>query len=111
MVMNLGKDLLSSLGYTVLSAATPSEAIRMAENKGDSIALLLTDVIMPEMNGKELADQLKASFPSLKCLFMSGYPAETIVHQGMVDPDVLLIPKPFLRKDLAAKVREALRRD
>ncbi|MGV1099701.1 ATP-binding protein [Thiovibrio sp. JS02] len=111
MVMNLGRSLLSDLGYKVLSAATPGEAIRLAAEHGDDIRLLITDVIMPEMNGGELAARLRADGSGLKCLFISGYPADVIAHQGILDKGVLFIPKPFVKRELAFKVHEALTRN
>lgn len=108
MVMDYGKHLLITLGYKVLTAATPKEAIGLAEKQGDSIDLLLTDVIMPEMNGGELAGLLMKAAPNMKCLFMSGYSAEFISKQGVLDKEVLLIQKPFTKKELAVKIRKAL---
>jgi two-component system cell cycle sensor histidine kinase/response regulator CckA len=68
----------------------------------------MTDVVMPEMNGRELAKKILSRFPRLKCLFMSGYTANVIAHHGVLDEGVYFIQKPFSRKDLAAKVREVL---
>jgi FixJ family two-component response regulator len=70
--------------------------------------LLLTDVVMPEMNGNSLADHLRALFPGLRCLFMSGYTANVIAHHGVLDKGVCFIEKPFTRHTLATKIREAL---
>ena len=70
--------------------------------------LLITDVVMPEMNGRDLAERLQSRYPGMKCLFMSGYTADVIAHQGVLDEGVNFIQKPFSMKDLAAKVREAL---
>jgi two-component system cell cycle sensor histidine kinase/response regulator CckA len=100
--------MLERLGYTVLAAGTPSEAIRLAGEHVDAIRLVLTDVVMPEMNGKELAEKLRSIHPSLKCLYMSGYTAEVIAHHGVLDKGVSMIQKPFSLGDLAAKVRDAL---
>ncbi|MDD2467841.1 MAG: PAS domain S-box protein [Desulfobulbus sp.] len=102
------KRLLESLGYTVLSAASPSKALNLAKNHIGEIHLLLTDVIMPEMNGRDLAHQLVGLCPRTKHLFMSGYTAEVIAHQGILDKGVNFIQKPLSKKDLAAKVREIL---
>jgi DNA-binding NtrC family response regulator len=68
----------------------------------------MTDVILPEMNGRDLAKQIKAIRPAMKCLFMSGYTADVIAHRGMLDEGVQFIPKPFSMRELAAKVRTAL---
>jgi two-component system cell cycle sensor histidine kinase/response regulator CckA len=75
---------------------------------GIQIDLLMTDVIMPEMNGRDLAKRLLSFYPSIKRLFMSGYTANLIAHHGVLDKGVNFIQKPFSNKDLAAKVREAL---
>jgi two-component system cell cycle sensor histidine kinase/response regulator CckA len=103
----IGK-ILERQGYTVLSAGTPGEAIRLAREYAGEIHLLMTDVIMPEMNGRDLARILLSMFPRLKRLFASGYTANVIAHQGVLDDGVHFIQKPFSRKSLAAKVREAL---
>ena len=104
----VAKRLLESLGYTVLSAAGPGEALRMVENHQGEIQLLLTDVIMPGMNGRDLAHRLSTLYPSMKYLFMSGYTAEVITHQGVLDEGVHFIQKPLSKKDLAAKIRKVL---
>lgn len=70
--------------------------------------MLVTDVVMPEMNGRELADHIKAICPEIQCLFMSGYPANVIAHRGVLDQGLDFIQKPFSKKELAAKVRRTL---
>ena len=100
--------VLERLGYTVLAASTPGEAIRLAEAHAGEIHLLMTDVVMPEMNGRDLARRLLSLRPRLKCLFMSGYTADVIAHHGVLDEGVHFIQKPFSVEDLAAKVRDAL---
>lgn len=107
-ILDMGKQLLEMLGYRVLAAGTPGEAIRLAEDHIGEIYLLLTDVIMPEMNGRELAKKLLSLYPDLKRLFMSGYPADIIANHGVLDEGVQFIQKPFSLDALAAKVREAL---
>ncbi len=107
-ILDLGKELLEMQGYRVLTAATPGKAIRLAEEHCGEIHLLLTDVIMPEMNGRELAQKLLSLYPGLKCLFMSGYTADIIAHHGVLDEGVHFLQKPFSLDALAAKVREAL---
>ncbi len=102
------KGIVKKLGYTVLSAITPFEAISLAEKYDGKIHLLITDVIMPEMNGRELAERLMSLYPDLRCLFMSGYTADVIAHHGILDKGVHFIQKPFSRKDLAKSVRKAL---
>jgi len=107
-ILDLGRQLLEMQGYRVLAAATPGEAIRLAEEHIGEIHLLLTDVVMPEMNGRELAKKLLSLYPGLKRLFMSGYTADVIAHHGVLDEEVHFIQKPFSLDALAAKVRDAL---
>jgi len=107
-ILKMGKALLENLGYAVLASANPIEALTLARKHFDKIHLLVTDVVMPDMNGRELADRLQRIFPNLKILFMSGYTANMIAHQGVLDEGVNFIQKPFSNQDLAAKVREAL---
>ncbi|MBI9084848.1 MAG: PAS domain S-box protein [Desulfobacterales bacterium] len=110
-IMELGTRMLNDLGYSVLSATIPGEAIRLAKEHAGEINLLVTDVVLPEMNGRELSEQLKIPCPNLKILFMSGYTANVIAHRGVLEDGVCFMPKPFSKKDLAAKVREALDND
>ncbi|MFA4916935.1 MAG: PAS domain S-box protein [Syntrophales bacterium] len=107
-VMEITTMILEKLGYKVLAALTPGEAIRLAEKYAGEILLLLTDVVMPDMNGRDLAKKLLSLYPNLKCLFMSGYTANVIAHHGVLDAGVHFIQKPFSMKDLAAKVCEVL---
>jgi CheY-like chemotaxis protein len=100
--------LLEALGYTVLAAETPEEAQRLAGAHSGPIHLLITDVIMPGMNGPDLAGILAATHPKLKCLFMSGYTADVMLHRGTLKEGMPFLPKPFSRNDLARKVREVL---
>jgi PAS domain S-box-containing protein len=100
--------MLEKQGYTVLPANTPGEAIRLVREYPGHIDLLLTDMIMPEMNGRDLAGNLLSIHPDLKCLFMSGYTANLIAHHGVLDQGVHFIQKPFSLKNLAAKLRETL---
>ena len=100
--------MLEGYGYRVLAASTPGEALRMAITHVGGIHLLLTDLIMPEMNGRDLADAMIAQDPDILCLFMSGYTDNGIVHQGILDEGVHFIQKPFSNQDLAKKVREVL---
>ena len=110
-LLGIARRVLERLGYTVLSASTPSEAIRLAEAHPKEIHLLMTNVLMPEMNGRDLAKRLVSDCPALKCLFMSGYPADAIAHHGVLDEGMHFIPKPFSVEDLAAKVREVLEQE
>ncbi len=107
-MLRLITRLVERLGYTVLAARSPGEAIRLATECRRPIHLLMTDVIMPEMNGRELARTLLAFCPNLKRLFMSGYTADVIAHHGVLDVGVHFIQKPMSMNDLATKVREAL---
>lgn len=108
-ILELIMLMLEKLGYTVLTAGTPGDSIRLAAGKhAGEIHLLMTDVVMPEMNGKDLAGNLLFLYPHLKRLFMSGYTADVIAHNGIMDEGVSFIQKPFSMKELATKVREAL---
>jgi PAS domain S-box-containing protein len=104
----LGKTLLERHGYQVLAARNPAEALSMAENHAGPIHLLLTDVVMPGMNGKDLRDKLDTIKTGFKCIFMSGYTANVIVHHGVLDEGIHFLQKPFSVKTLAEKVREVL---
>ncbi|HPX42609.1 MAG TPA: ATP-binding protein, partial [Candidatus Hydrogenedentes bacterium] len=108
--LNMTCTMLRRQGYTVLAAGTPGEALRLAREHPDPIDLLLTDVIMPEMNGRDLARKLEELRPGIRRVFMSGYTADVIAHHGVLSPDVLFIQKPFTMKGLADKLRDALRR-
>jgi two-component SAPR family response regulator len=92
----------------VLASSTPSNAVRLAKEHVGELNLLLTDVVMPEMNGRELSIQLQSLYPNLKILFMSGYTANVIGHRGVLEEDVCFIPKPFSKRDLAKTVRRVL---
>ena len=107
-ILNMTTIMLDQLGYTVLAASTPEEAIRLAEARPAEMHLLMTDVVMPRMNGRDLAGKLQSLSPDLKILFMSGYTADVIALNGMIDQEVHFIQKPFSMRDLAAKVRKVL---
>ncbi len=108
-VLKMTTTMLNRLGYTVLAAGTPDEAIRLVAGGIGRIDLLLTDVIMPEMNGRTLAGRLLGYQAEMKCLFMSGYTANVISHHGVLDEGVCFIQKPFSKNELATQVREALK--
>jgi CheY-like chemotaxis protein len=99
---------LRQCGYQVLEASDGDEATAAAERHAGEIHLLLTDVVMPGMNGKELSERLKAKYPNLKVLFISGYTADAIAHHGVLDPGVAFLQKPFRPEELAERIREVL---
>ena len=107
-ILKLTARMLGKFGYTVLMAGTPGEAVRLAQEHAGDIDLLMTDVVMPEMNGRDLAKNLRALYPELKRLFMSGYTADIIAIHGVVEQGVCFIQKPFTMQELAAKVRNTL---
>jgi CheY-like chemotaxis protein len=101
--------LLGRLGYTVLTAANGLEALNVTHQRATGhIDLLFTDVVMPHMSGKELADRITALYPRTKILFTSAYTETAIVHQGVLNPGITLLQKPFTPSALAHKVREVL---
>ncbi len=108
MVREITKDILEEIGYTVLTVDTPQEAVALCENRGTLVDLLLTDVVMPEMSGKELGDRIAAIRPGIKVLFMSGYTSDVIAHRGVLEKGVHFIQKPFRVKDLARKIHELI---
>jgi len=107
-ILRMTRMMLERKGYIVISAATPSEAIEKAKNPSTVIDLLMTDVVMPEMNGRDLAANVTAIHADIKLLFMSGYTANVIAHQGILDDGVVFIQKPFSMADMTMKVREIL---
>ena len=107
-VLRYAKASLETYGYHVLDAANGNAAMAVAQNYSGQIDLILTDVVLPGMNGKVLAEQLTAARPDLKVLFMSGYPADVIAHRGVLDSGVSYIPKPFSPDGLASKIQEVL---
>jgi len=109
-VRGLVVQVLRENGYNLLEAANGNEALRMAQEYAGEIHLLLTDVVMPQMGGKELADRLKTLRPNIKVLFTSGYTDNAIVHHGVLEPGIDFLQKPFSPAALAHKVREVLDR-
>jgi PAS domain S-box-containing protein len=107
-ILDMAAMLLEGQGYTVLTAGTAVEAIGLFKEHGAKIKLLITDVVMPDMNGRDLAKELKSLKPELNCLFMSGYTADVIAHHGVLDEGVNFIQKPFSLPGLSNKVREVL---
>ncbi len=99
---------LNSLGYKAMVAETPGEALKKTNQHPDDIHVLLTDVVMPGMDGRQLAQRISALKPGVKVLFMSGYTADVIAQRGVLDEGIQYLPKPFTRDDLARKLREVL---
>ncbi len=108
-VRHLARDVLEAQGYEVLRASNGQHALHVArEHKGSPISLVITDVIMPRMGGKIMAEWLKATYPHLKILFTSGYTDDAIANQGVLEPGVEFLPKPYTPATLTRKVREML---
>lgn len=106
-ILKVTRLMLERMGYNVLAASAPEDALQISKKyKPGQIDLLMTDVVMPEMNGRDLANILLKMHPDLKCLFMSGYTANVIAHHGILDEGINFINKPFSKKNLAAKLRE-----
>jgi signal transduction histidine kinase/ActR/RegA family two-component response regulator len=107
-VLELTAASLRDLGYTVLEACGAREALDRLSRDGANIDLLLTDIVMPEMNGRKLADAAIVQHPDLKVMFMTGFTKNAIVHNGVLDPGVNFIAKPFALDELSMKIREVL---
>ncbi len=107
-ILALGQRILQRLGYTVLAARNPEEALRLIEHYGAPIHLLITDVVMPGLNGRQLHERLRALQPGLKCLYMSGYTANVIAHQGILEAGVHFLQKPFTSESVGLRIREVL---
>jgi len=107
-ILDVSREMLEQLGYVVMIASTPGEALCIARDHAAEIQMLITDVVMPEMNGRDLANLIGDIKPGLKCLFISGYTANVIAHHGILDPGIHFIQKPFSMGHLAAKIREVL---
>ena len=110
-LLRLTKRTLESRGYRVLAASGAAEAIGLAEKHGEPISLILTDVVMPEMNGWELSERILSSYPKIKLMFMSGYASGIISPNGILAEGVTLLQKPFSMSALADKIRETLDRN
>jgi CheY-like chemotaxis protein len=108
-VRAISVEALKELGYGVIEAAGPGEALRLLE-QGQPVSLLFTDVVMPDMSGRELADRARDRLPGLKVLYTSGYARNAILRNGSIEPGTSLLSKPFSVDDLALKVRQALDR-
>lgn len=107
-ILKMSQRMLESLGYRVLAAGAPGEALRLVGEHRNGIHLLVTDVIMPGMNGRDLAGQMHTICPDTKTLFMSGYTADVIAHRGVLEEGAHFIQKPFSTRDLGIKVRATL---
>ncbi len=101
-------NVLTDLGYNVIQAKDGTEALQISQQKSKSIDLLVTDIMMPGLNGKELADRLWKENGDLKVIFISGYTNNVIVNRGIIDPGITFIQKPFSAKTLSIRVREVL---
>jgi len=109
-ILDVIATTLRTQGYTVLTAVTPHEALHLIQDYTGKLDLLVTDMIMPKMNGRDLAHNLLSSYPHLKVVYMSGYTANVIAQQGTLDEQVCFIQKPFSIREISLKVREALDR-
>lgn len=107
-VLQIAKEMLESIGYTVIPAASPEEAVACCENPELHIDLVLTDVIMPGMNGSELVKKIRQTRPGMKTLYMSGYTTDVIARHGILERGVMFLQKPFTMKTIADKVAQAM---
>ncbi|MGH7365324.1 MAG: GAF domain-containing protein [Candidatus Rokuibacteriota bacterium] len=107
-VRALAREVLERQGYTVLEAGDGAEALGVCETAGDRIDVILTDVVMPRMGGRELADRVRATRPAMPVLYMSGYTEDAILRHGVRDASLLLLGKPFTPAELIGKIREVL---
>ncbi len=105
-ILKITARMLEHQGCTVLAAPTPGEAMRLAREHAGEIHILMTDVVMPEINGRDLAKNLMSLYPQLKCLFMSGWGTDVIAHQGVLEPGSRFIQKPFSMEELAAALQK-----
>ena len=110
-LLRLTKTMLEGIGYSVLAASRPTQALRLAREFSGKLALLLTDIVMPDMSGRELWQEIKAIRPGLPCLYMSGYTSNVITHQGVLEDGGHFMQKPFGVRTLALNVHQILRPD
>ncbi len=110
-VRDMLREMLTDHGYTVLEAGSGSEALAVAEKADYQFDVMLTDVVMPKMNGPELAEEMGKIVPDLRVLYMSGYMDKVIVDRGVLDRDFIFIDKPFSGEAMLRKLREAIERD
>jgi len=107
-VQALAKRVLAGQGYVVLSAGSAGEAIELVEAHSGEIVLVVSDVVLPGMGGRQLVETLQAQWPAMKALYMSGYAHGAIVQHGQLDPDIAFLEKPFTPQGLSAAVRSVL---
>jgi two-component system cell cycle sensor histidine kinase/response regulator CckA len=107
-VRSVAREVLQMVGYTVLEAASGEEALQRVEQHSGAIHLLVTDVVMPGMNGRELAARLAVDYPHVQVLYLSGYTDDAIAHHGVLQAGIELLHKPFTPDALARRVREVL---
>ncbi|HEY2900780.1 MAG TPA: ATP-binding protein [Polyangia bacterium] len=107
-VRRLVGKILTEQGYRVLEAASPSEALEISRRTGEAIQLLITDIVMPQMNGRVLSERLRTERPDMEVLFMSGYADKVIGHEGVLDPDIAFLQKPITPTTLTSLVRRML---
>ena len=107
-ILRFGSEFLKGLGYHVLVANSPRQALDRCDAFEGPIHLLITDVVLPEMNGRDLAEKLSRKRPAMKCIFMSGYTADIMASHGLLNHDIHFIAKPFSADDLAVRIREVL---
>jgi CheY-like chemotaxis protein len=107
-VRELVRETLQSKGYTVMEACDGINGMKVAETHHGKIDILITDVVMPGMSGRELAQRVSASRPTIKVLYLSGYTEDAIIHEGVLDPGTAFLQKPFTLQALARKVRDVL---
>ena len=109
-ILAMGQMILRRMGFKVITAGSPTDAIREAEDHRGKLDLLIADVVMPQMNGRDLGARISSINPGLKCLYMSGYPADVIANRGVLEEGLDFIQKPFSVENLSLKVREVLNR-
>ena len=105
---DLTKEILETCGYTVIEARNGVEALSICQKEDFKFDLLMTDVVMPEMGGRELAEELKTRFPNLKIIYTSGYTDDAVVRHGVIEASTNFIPKPYTPAALAKKIRSVL---
>jgi len=105
-IRNLLREMLEHLGYEVIIAETGIKALRLFDKYKDKINLIITDVVMPQISGKELVEKIKKEYPEIKVLYMSGYPENVIAHYGVLEEDINFISKPFTLMELTKKLKK-----